>query len=87
MELETNKHYFRPDSKALPEVAVLSQLSERFGFFADWKPTKLHTFNFGAGVNVPIFGRIQESGYSQSYMNISIPVKPFVRMRMKVSIF
>ncbi len=86
MELETNKHYFRPDSKVLPEVAVLSQLSERFGFFADWKPTKLLTFNFGAGVNVPIFGRVQESGYSQSYMNISIPVKPFVRMRMKVSI-
>jgi len=86
MELETNKHYFHPNSKTLPEKAVLSQLSERFGVFADWQLTKSVAFNFGAGVSVPIYGRLQESGYPDSYMDISTPVKPFARMKMKVSI-
>jgi len=87
MEIESNKHYFRHDSQYLPTKTVLSQLYERFGVFADWKASKSVSFNLGAGVKVPIFGRIQESGYNESFMDISIPMKPFLRMKMKVSIF
>ncbi len=86
MELENSKHYFRPDTESLPDHAVLSRLAERFGVFADWQATKSLSFNLGAGVSVPIYGRVQESGYNKSYMDIDVPVKPFVKLKMKLSL-
>jgi len=86
MELETNKFYFRPDKEGLPERAVLSHLSERFGVFADWKATKSFTFNIGMGVNVPFYCRLQESGYNKSYMDMKTKVKPFLRLKLKYAL-
>ncbi len=86
MELETNKYYFRPSVKGLPEKSQFSLLSEHLGIFADWQTSKSFSFNIGMGVNVPFYGRVQESGYQESYMNLKAKVKPFVSFKVKYSL-
>ncbi len=87
MELQTDKFYFRPNVEGLPRKAQLSQLAERVGIFADWQASKTMAFNIGTGVTVPFYCRLQESGYNTSYMNLKSSVKPFVRVKAKMSIF
>lgn len=86
MELETDKFYFRPKTPNLPEKAVLSQVSERLGMFADIQATKDLLLNVGVGVNVPFYGRLRESGYTHNYMTLHDKVKPFVKMSVKYSL-
>ncbi len=87
MELETSKFYFRPSVKGLPEKAQVSQLAERVGVFADWQAAKGMSFNIGLGASIPFYGRLQESGYRDSYMNLKGKVKPFVSLKAKISVF
>ena len=86
MELDTYRFYFRPKVVGLPEKAVISQVSERFGLFADWQASRELSFNFGAGVTVPFYGRLRRSGYNHNYMTLYDHVKPFVKMRVKYSL-
>ena len=87
MELETDKIYLRPKVKGLPEKAEISQVSERFGLFTDIQATKEIAMNFGIGVTVPFYGRLRESGHNYTYMKMYDHVKPFVKMRVKYSLF
>ncbi len=87
MELDTQKFYFRPETKELPERAVISQVSERLGLFADWQATNTLSFNCGIGANVPFYTRLQESGYRHSYMDMKAQVRPFVKLKAKYSIY
>lgn len=86
MELETDKFYFRPHQENLPKKAMYSQVSERFGLFADLQATKELSVHFGAGVQVPFYGRLRESGYNHNYMTLRDKTKPFVMMRVKYSL-
>ncbi len=86
MELDTYKFYFRPKTVGLPEKAVISQVSERFGLFADWQATRELSFNLGVGATVPFYGRLRRSGYRHNYMTLRDHVKPFVKMRVKYSL-
>ena len=86
MELDTYKFYFRPKTVGLPEKAVVSQVSERFGLFADWQATKELSFNLGAGVTVPFYGRLRRSGYRHNYMTLRDHARPFVKLRVKYSL-
>ena len=86
MELETDKFYFRPHQEGLPKKAMYSQVSERVGLFADIQATKELSLHFGAGVQVPFYGRLRESGYNHNYMTLRDEVKPFVNMRVKYSL-
>jgi hypothetical protein len=40
MEIVTDKIYLRPDRKDMPRKTEISELSERFGLFADYQATK-----------------------------------------------
>lgn len=86
MELDTYRLYFRPKTVGLPEKAVISQVSERFGLFADWQATRELSFNLGVGATVPFYGRLRRSGYRHNYMTLRDHVKPFVKMRVKYSL-
>ncbi len=86
MEIETNRYYFRPSLTGLPHKAMVSLLSENIGFFTDWKAAKGLTFNMGLGANIPFYGRLKESGYRKSYMDMRAHVKPFVRLTVKYGI-
>ena len=86
MELEADKFYFRPKTADLPKKAMLSQVSERVGLFADVQATKELTLSLGAGVDVPFHGRLRESGYNHNYMTLRGKTKPFVKMKAKFSL-
>ena len=87
MELETDKIYLRPNMKGMPKKMEISELAERFGFFADLQATKELLFNFGLGVTVPFYNRLRESGQNKTYMRMYDHVKPFVKFQVKYSIF
>jgi len=87
MELDASKLYFRPETKGLPERAQIGLLAERVGLFADWQAGKSVLLSVGAGVSVPFYVRLQESGYADSYMNLKGNVKPFLSLKAKYSIF
>ncbi len=87
MELETSRIFFRPSVESLPRKAQISILAERFGVFADWQASKSVVLSAGMGVSVPFYVRLQESGYSDSYMNITGRVKPFVSLKAKYALF
>jgi len=84
MELDTYKFYFRPDVDWLPKKAVVTEVSERVGLFADWQLSPQLSLNAGAGVQVPILNRLQESGKRHVYMTLTNKVKPFIKMKIKV---
>ncbi|MBO5628326.1 MAG: hypothetical protein J5965_04520 [Aeriscardovia sp.] len=86
MELVTNKQFLRPDKPDLPRKMEISELSERFGVFADLQATKELSFNFGLGATVPFYSRLRESGYNKTYMRMYDHVKPFLKLQMKYSI-
>lgn len=100
MEIETDKFYFRPHShrpadadarfstlnSQLPRKAMFSQVSERFGLFADIQAAKGLTFNLGAGINVPFYGRLRESGGHHNYMTLRSDARPFVKLKVKYSL-
>lgn len=86
LELETDKLYFRPKLKDLPEKCMYSQVSERVGLFTDVQATKDLTLNVGVGMDVPFYGRLRESGYTHNYMILRDHVKPFAKMTVKYSL-
>jgi len=86
MEIVTDKFYLRPDRKDLPRKVEISELSERFGIFADLQAAKGLSFNFGLGITVPFYNRLRESGYNKTYMRMYDHVKPFVKLQLKYSI-
>lgn len=86
MELVTNKIFLRPEKPDLPRKMEISELSERFGVFADLQATKELSFNFGLGATVPFYSRLRESGYNKTYMRMYDHVRPFVKLQMKYSI-
>ena len=86
MELESDIFYFRPKTVGLPEKAMYTQVSERLGLFADIQATKEISLNLGAGIDVPFYGRLRESGYRHSYMTLRDHSKPFVKMTVKYSL-
>ena len=86
MEIVTDKIYLRPDRKDLPRKAEISELSERFGVFADLQAAQGLSLNFGVGVTVPFYSRLRESGYNKTYMRMYDHVKPFVKLQLKYSI-
>ncbi len=86
MEIVTDKIYLRPDRKDLPRKAEISELSERFGVFADLQAAQGLSLNFGVGITVPFYNRLRESGYNKTYMRMYDHVKPFVKLQLKYSI-
>lgn len=86
MELVTDKIFLRPGTKDLPRKVEISELSERFGIFADLKATKELTVNVGMGATVPFYNRLRESGYNKTYMRMYDHVKPFVKVQLKYSL-
>ena len=86
MEIETNKFYLRPKTEGLPKKAEISQISERFGLFANIQATKELTCDFGLGITFPFYGRLRESGYNHTYMKIHDSVKPFLKCGIKYSL-
>ncbi|MCR5238769.1 MAG: hypothetical protein K6E15_01175 [Prevotella sp.] len=64
----------------------ISELSERFGLFADLMATRQLSLNLGLGVTVPFYNRLRESGYNKTYMRLYDHVKPFVKLQLKYSI-
>jgi len=87
MEIESDKIYLRPKILNLPEKAEISQVSERFGFFTDIQATKEVTLNLGIGATIPFYGRLRESGHNHTYMTMHDHVKPFVKMKVKYSLY
>ncbi len=86
MELETDKIYLRPKTDDLPPKMEISQVSERFGFFATVQASKEISLNFGTGITVPFYGRLRQSGHNHTYMTMHDHVKPFVKMNVKYSL-
>lgn len=86
MELVTDKVFMRLDKPDLPRKAEISQLSERFGVFADLQASQELSFNFGLGAIVPFYARLRESGHNKTYMLMYDHVKPFVKLQMKYCI-
>ena len=86
MELVTDKIYLRTDRTDLPRKVEISELSERFGLFADFQAAQGVSLNFGLGVTVPFYNRLRESGYNKTYMRMYDKVKPFVKLQLKYSI-
>ena len=86
MELVTDKIYLRPDRDDLPRKVEISELSERFGLFADLQAAKSLSLNFGLGITVPFYSRLRESGYNKTYMRMYDHVKPFLKLQLKYSI-
>ena len=86
MEIVTDKIYLRPDRKDMPRKTEISELSERFGLFADYQATKDLALNFGMGATVPFYMRLRESGYNKTYMRMYDHVKPFVKLQLKYTI-
>ena len=86
MELVTDKIFMRLDKPDLPRKAEISQLSERFGVFADLQASQELSFNFGLGAIVPFYARLRESGHNKTYMLMYDHVKPFVKLQMKYCI-
>ena len=67
-------------------MADLSELSERFGLFADLQAAKSLSLDFGLGITVPFYSRLRESGYNKTYMRMYDHVKPFLKLQLKYSI-
>lgn len=86
MEIVTDKIYMRTDRPDLPRKVEMSELSERFGLFADFQAAQRLSLNFGLGVTVPFYNRLRESGYNKTYMGMYDDVKPFIKLQMKYSI-
>ena len=86
MEIVTDKIFIRPKREDLPEKMEISELSERFGLFADLMATRQLSLNLGLGVTVPFYNRLRESGYNKTYMRLYDHVKPFVKLQLKYSI-
>ena len=86
MEIVTDKIFIRPKREDLPEKMEISELSERFGLFADLMVTRQLSLNLGLGVTVPFYNRLRESGYNKTYMRLYDHVKPFVKLQLKYSI-
>lgn len=86
MEIVTDKIFIRPKRDDLPEKMEISELSERFGLFADLMATRQLSLNLGLGVTVPFYNRLRESGYNKTYMRLYDHVKPFVKLQLKYSI-
>jgi len=86
MELVTDKIYLRPDRDDLPRKVEISELSERFGLFADLQAAKSLSLNFGLGITVPFYSRLRESGYNKTYMRMYDHVKPFLKLQLKYTI-
>lgn len=87
MELESDKIYFRPKTDDLPKKMEISQVSERFGLFATIQASKEISLNLGAGVDVPFYGRLRQSGHNHTYMTMHDHAKPFVKMNVKYSLY
>lgn len=86
MEIVTDKIFIRPKREDLPEKMEISELSERFGLFANLMATRQLSLNLGLGVTVPFYNRLRESGYNKTYMRLYDHVKPFVKLQLKYSI-
>lgn len=86
MEIVTEKIFLRPEKEGLPKKAEISELSERFGLFADLQATQELSLNMGLGINVPFYNRLRESGYNKTYMRMYDHVKPFVKLQLKYTI-
>ena len=87
MEMESDKIYLRPKVADLPEKVEISQVTERFGIFTNIQASRELSFNLGLGAAVPFYGRLRESGHNKTYMNLHDHAKPFVRLRVKYTIF
>ena len=85
-ELVSDKIYFRPKNEQLPQKALYSLLSERVGLYANWQTTKEMSMELSAGANLPIWGRVRESGHRHVYMKLHDDVKPYVQMKVSYSI-
>lgn len=86
MEIVTDKIFIRPKREDMPEKMEISELSERFGLFADLMATRQLSLDLGLGVTVPFYNRLRESGYNKTYMRLYDHVKPFVKLQLKYSI-
>ena len=85
-ELVSDLMYFRPEVDNLPKKSLYSLLSERVGFYANWQATEHVTLELSAGENIPIWGRIRESGHRKIYMKLYDEVKPYVQLKAKYSL-
>ena len=45
------------------------------------------TLNLGIGATIPFYGRLRESGHNHTYMTMHDHVKPFVKMKVKYSLY
>lgn len=86
MEIVTDKIYLRPDAQDLPHKVEVSELSERFGLFADLQTAEGLTLHGGFGITAPLYNRLRESGYNKTYMRMYDHVKPFLKLQVKYSI-
>ena len=86
MEIVTDKIFLRPKTPTLPKKAEISELSERFGLFADLRATQELSFNLGLGITVPFYNRLRESGHNKTYMRMYDHAKPFVKLQLKYSL-